>query len=163
MPTPLLEESTPFQKLYDKDPDYFDLKPFGCLCYVSSLERDETKFDNRAHKAIFLGYVLGMKGYKVYIPVQHKFAVSRHIKFIENVFPYDIDVSNDEIENPSSSNDNTEKSDVLVENSKNKRIRRQPGYLKDYHCNLIPGKRVNELEKDKLYPLSSVVSYEKLS
>lgn len=34
--TPLLSNIGPFEKLYGKLPDYSDLKPFGCLAFVST-------------------------------------------------------------------------------------------------------------------------------
>lgn len=40
---------------------------------------------------------------------------------------------------------------------------KQPNYLKDYHCNLIEGRNISDLEKDKLYPFSSIINYAKLS
>lgn len=56
MPTPLLKNKSPFQVLYNKTPNYNELKSFGCLVYVNTLLRNRTKFYNRAQKGVFLGF-----------------------------------------------------------------------------------------------------------
>lgn len=63
LPTPLLKNKSPYEVLYNKFPDYDSLRPFGCLCFFSSLARNRTKLDPRGIKGIFLSYVEGMKGF----------------------------------------------------------------------------------------------------
>lgn len=84
------------KKLYDKILAYYELKSFGCLYFVNTLDRIKTKFDDRAEKAIFLGQVFGVKGYKVYTLTTHKFIVSRLVKFFEYIFPYNRNISDKE-------------------------------------------------------------------
>lgn len=64
-PTPLLDDISPYEKLYGKPVDYSSLKLFGCLVYISTLTRDTQKFDNRAKVGIFIGHESGMKGCRV--------------------------------------------------------------------------------------------------
>lgn len=158
MPTPLLSNSTPFEKLFGKSPDYFELKCFGCLCFVNTLERNRTKLDYRAQKAVFFGYVSRMKGYRLYVPDTHKFIISRNVKFIEHIFPFNRECDINETVGIRSSNET-----CTIEVNKQRRKHKQPECLKDYHCNLIQNQDTTPLEKDKLYPLSSVLSYINLS
>lgn len=44
-----------------------------------------------------------------------------------------------------------------------KREHKQPSYIKDFHCYLATRANFTDLERNKLYSLSSVVSYSKMS
>lgn len=61
---------------------------FGCLCFIVNLDPNKKKFDARAKKFVFLGYVPNCKGYKVYDIKNHKVLISIDIKFYEDQFPY---------------------------------------------------------------------------
>jgi len=64
------------------------LKPFGCLCFISTLSRNRDKLGPRALPGIFLGYPFGKKGYKVLLLQNNQISISRNIKFVEDVFPF---------------------------------------------------------------------------
>lgn len=167
--TPLLDNISPFEKLFGKSPDYAAMKTFGCLVFVSTLYRDRTKFQDRAENGIFLGYENGMKGYKVYCLERNKFLVSRNVRFVEHVFPYnDYDI-NENVDNgkKSSSEKNTENEDceVNVEGNSNKppRTHKQPSYLRDYHFSLRNTGSIANLEDKKVHPVSKVLNYDRLS
>ena len=47
-----------------------------------------TKFSSRAVKAVFVGYPVGYKGYKLYDLENKRFFISKDVKFIEDEFPF---------------------------------------------------------------------------
>lgn len=87
-PSPLLENKSPYEKLFKKEPDYQSLRVFGCLCYVSTYPKTRTKFSPRVKQSVFLGYTFGYKGYKVLDLETNLISVSRNVVFHENVFPF---------------------------------------------------------------------------
>jgi len=88
VPTPLLENKSPYFLLHHKLPDISLFKVFGCLCYASTLQSHRTKLQTRARKSIFLGYKSGYKGFTLYDLNSREIFVSRHVTFHENHLPY---------------------------------------------------------------------------
>jgi hypothetical protein len=85
LPTPVLQNLSPYFKLYSKAPDYERLRVFGCLCYPLLRPYNAHKLDYRSKPCIFLGY--NYAGYKCLDPVTNKAYLSRHVVFDENSFP----------------------------------------------------------------------------
>ena len=75
---------SPFQKLFNKEPDTNHLRAFGCLCYVSTLKQGRTKFEPMLS---FLA-TLGQKAYKVYNINTEKIIISRDVIFHEKHYPF---------------------------------------------------------------------------
>lgn len=63
MPTPLLDNATPYEKLNGKLYDISTLCVFGCLCYITTLATHRKKLDARVAPDIFLGLKQHTKGY----------------------------------------------------------------------------------------------------
>jgi hypothetical protein len=92
--TPLLNNQSPYQILYNQTLDISHFKVFGSLCFASTLTSHRSKLDSRARKAFFLGYPPGMKGYVLYDLHSHNIFVSRHVTFYDHILPYNANTSN---------------------------------------------------------------------
>jgi hypothetical protein len=85
LPTPTLENESPFSKLHQKEPNYQQLKVFGCKCYPLLRPLGLHKLEFRSKPCIFLGYCHA--GYKCLDPLTNKVYLSRHVVFDELTFP----------------------------------------------------------------------------
>lgn len=88
LPTPLLQNKSPFQLLTSKLPDYRDLRVFGCLVYSSTSSKNRHMFQPRAKPCVFLGYSAGYKGYKLLDLDTNEVLISRNVVFHEDIFPF---------------------------------------------------------------------------
>ncbi|XP_076911994.1 uncharacterized protein LOC143570145 [Bidens hawaiensis] len=100
LPLEVIENKTPYEIVYGQKPDYESLKVFGCLAYYRSTETKGDKFEERGRPRIFLGYLWGTKGYKIYDVNNGKIIMSRDVRFVENTLPYDSNVDQKEDEKP---------------------------------------------------------------
>lgn len=62
LPTPVLQNQSPYRTLYNKQPSYQTLKIFGCACYPCLRPYQNHKFGFHSIKCIFLGYNKSYKG-----------------------------------------------------------------------------------------------------
>jgi len=85
LPTPTLQLMSPFFKLYNREPNYQELRVFGCLCYPLLRPYGLHKLEYRSKPCLFLGY--HHAGYKCLDPVTNKVYLSRHVVFNEASFP----------------------------------------------------------------------------
>ncbi|KAL1200650.1 Retrovirus-related Pol polyprotein from transposon TNT 1-94 [Cardamine amara subsp. amara] len=61
--------------------DYFHLKVFGCTIYYHV---SEGKLEPRARKGVFMGYGDGVKGYRIWSPLENRVILSRNVVFDES-------------------------------------------------------------------------------
>lgn len=57
------------------------------MAYTANINPQKGKFDGRSVMSIFVGYMPGQKGYKLYNLETQKMFVARDVIFHENVFP----------------------------------------------------------------------------
>ncbi|OMO73140.1 Integrase, catalytic core [Corchorus capsularis] len=88
MPTPTLAHKSPFEVLFQKQPNYSKLKIFGCLCFPWLKPYATSKLEPKSRSCVFIGYSTHQSAYKCYDFVTHKIYTSRHVVFSEKDFPF---------------------------------------------------------------------------
>ena len=59
------------------------LRVLGCMAYVHVDAGEQSKLDAKAKKMIFLGYPRGVKGYRLWDPLEKKVVISQYVTFDE--------------------------------------------------------------------------------
>lgn len=88
MPIKTLDNTTPYERLFNSKPDYSYLRCFGCLCFISTPKQNRSKLSQRAHPCVFLGYPAATKAYKVLDLHTNKIIITRDVVFHERNFPF---------------------------------------------------------------------------
>ena len=91
---------TPEELWIGRPPSSKHLRVFGCACYA---HQSEGKLEPWALKGVFLGYPLGVKGYRLWLRDQkdYKVIISRDVIFDETRMPCkDIDLTIESIIDP---------------------------------------------------------------
>jgi hypothetical protein len=88
LPSRTLEDDTPFFRLYGKDPDYTDLRVFGCASWPNLRPFNSRKLEFRSKQCVFIGYSHLHKGFKCLDPKEGRVYVSRDVVFDESIFPF---------------------------------------------------------------------------
>nr|CAH7736890.1 unnamed protein product [Callosobruchus chinensis] len=83
-PSKSLNGLTPYEMWTGKTPDISHLRDFGCKVFCLNQDQNKGKLDARCKEGIFIGYSEGTKGYRVWIPRENKFLVTRNVKFSED-------------------------------------------------------------------------------
>jgi len=84
VPSTVISNKCPYEKLYATAPNISNHCIFGCFCFSSTLENNRNKLDPRA--SIFLGFKVGTKGYIVIDAQTREVFVSRNVLFYEQSF-----------------------------------------------------------------------------
>jgi hypothetical protein len=79
--------TTPFENIFNKQPDIQYFKTFGCLAWVyKPKEICKNKLDNRSEPMTFIGYEIGSKAYK-FMQKDNSIFIATHAWFDEEKFP----------------------------------------------------------------------------
>jgi hypothetical protein len=85
LPTPTLQNASPYSKVNNREPNYKKLRIFGCLCYPLLRPYGLHKLEFRSKPCIFLGYINA--GCKCLYHVNNKAYLSKQVIFNEQSFP----------------------------------------------------------------------------
>jgi hypothetical protein len=88
IPSPVLNNQSPYFLLHQSEPDLYTLNVFGSLVFASTLHSHRSKLDLRARKCIFLGYKPGVKGVVLFDILNKSILLSRDVTHHETIFPY---------------------------------------------------------------------------
>jgi hypothetical protein len=89
-PSPVVQNTTPYERLFGIAPNYSLLKVFGCVCFAFLQPHERTKLQPYSQLCYFLGYGLEEKGYRCYDSVAKHLRVSWHVAFWEHKMFYSL-------------------------------------------------------------------------
>lgn len=82
-PTSSLGDNIPYVKWVGKPLKIHYLRKFGAKVHILDKNPQQDKFAARAIEGVFVGYPKTNKGFRVWVPENRKFVISRDIKFYE--------------------------------------------------------------------------------
>ena len=88
LPSKVLDYLSPTQILYHCNPNYSNLRVFGCLCFPLFPSTSIHKLQERSTPCVYLGPAPNHRGSKCYNMSSGKIIICRHVRFIENIFPF---------------------------------------------------------------------------
>src|SRR3954467_73999 len=88
LPSKVIGNISPLEKLFHQKPDYTSLKIFGCACYPNLRPYNKHKLEFRSTQCVFLGYSNLHKGYKCLEISTGRIYISRDVIFDETLFPF---------------------------------------------------------------------------
>jgi hypothetical protein len=88
IPSSYLNFSTPYNTLFQKNPDYSFFKVLGCKCYPYLRPYTSHKLVPRSVSCVFFGYPHTLKGINVLICKLTKYTCQDIFIFDENSFPF---------------------------------------------------------------------------
>ena len=90
IPSPIIQNQTPYERLFGSPPDYHHLRSFGSTCFVLLQSHEHNKLEPRSRLYCFLGYGKTQKGYWCYDHVSHRLRISRNVVFWEHRFFFEL-------------------------------------------------------------------------
>lgn len=88
LPSSAIQNNIPFTRLFNRPVSYSHLRVFGSLCYPNTASTSPHKLAPRSMACVFLGYPLNHRGYRCLVLYTRKIVISRHVTFVEDVFPF---------------------------------------------------------------------------
>ena len=89
-PSPIVQNQTLYDMLFDSSPSYDLLRVFGCVYFVLLQDHEKNKLQSRSRLCCFLRYEIGQKGYRCYDPISKRLRVSWHVVFWEHKMFYQL-------------------------------------------------------------------------
>lgn len=88
MPTPVLNNTSPYKKLFNQSPNYDKLRVFGCLCFPWLRPYTNNKLEVRSLPCVFMGYSPTQSAYICLHVPSTRLYISCHVQFQETRFPF---------------------------------------------------------------------------
>jgi histone deacetylase 1/2 len=88
LPSKVIDDDTPLERLLHKSPDYASLRIFGCACWPNLRPYNTRKLAFRSKQCVFIGYSNMHKGVKCLDVTSGRVYISRDVVFDETVFPF---------------------------------------------------------------------------
>lgn len=88
LPTRVIDNKSPLERLFNISPDYSTLRVFGCACWPHLRPYNKHKLSFRSKECVFLGYSPLHKGYKCLDLSSGRVYISRDVIFDESIFPF---------------------------------------------------------------------------
>ena len=85
LPSSVLGNVSPFERLYSTTPDYKLLKVFGCACFVLLQPHGYSKLEPRACLCCFLSYGTEHNSYRCWDPISQRIRIYHHVVFWEHI------------------------------------------------------------------------------
>lgn len=87
-PTPILNNKSPYECLFQQSPNYSKLKPFDCVCYPWLRPYTTSKFQPKSQPCLLFVYSSAKSAYKCYdLEIKKKLYNSYYVEFIPDQFP----------------------------------------------------------------------------
>jgi hypothetical protein len=88
IPSKVIANSTPLERLFQIHPKYTSMRIFGCACWPNLRPYNRHKLQFRSKECVFLGYSNLHKGFKCLDISTRRIYISRDVVFDENIFPF---------------------------------------------------------------------------
>ena len=79
-----IKTSTPWERWYDRKPDYSYMREIGCKAFVLILSKHNPKVYERSIECTLIGYEPNSKSYRCYHHASGKVISSYHVRFLES-------------------------------------------------------------------------------
>jgi hypothetical protein len=90
LPSKVINNETPYERLLQQTPDYSFLRTFGCACWPNLRPFNNKKLSLRSKQCVFLGYSNLHNGFKCLDPSVGRVYISRDVVFDEQVYPFSL-------------------------------------------------------------------------
>ena len=86
IPSPVIHNQTPYERLFGSPPDYRHLRSFSSACLILFQPHKHNKLEPQLRLCCFLSYGETRKGYRCYDPISHHLRISRNVVFCDRLF-----------------------------------------------------------------------------
>ena len=113
LPTHVLNDTSPYVKLFQQVPNYLKLRVFGCLCFPWLRPYTHHKLESRSVPCVFMGYSTTQSAFHCLDTKTGRIYTSRHVHFVEDRFPFSSNTSQTHSDAESNSSSQTPSSRII--------------------------------------------------